>query len=58
MSLMFTVFVFFLVVGAVTTIGMKLYVRPKEALERVAGTYEPTDHMPSQFGSTTAMPVA
>jgi tight adherence protein C len=26
---------------------MKLYVRPKEALDRVAGTFDPSDHMPS-----------
>jgi tight adherence protein C len=47
MSLLFTLVIFLAVVGAVTAAGMKLYVRPKEALERVAGTYDPTEHMPS-----------
>lgn len=47
MPLLFTVVIFLFVVGGVTAAGMKLYVRPKEALERVAGTYEPADHMPS-----------
>lgn len=47
MSLLMTVVIFLAVVGAVTAAGMKLYVRPKEALERVAGTYEHVEQMPS-----------
>lgn len=47
MSLLLTVVIFLAVVGAVTVAGMKLYVRPKEALERVAGNYEQVEHMPS-----------
>ncbi|MEP7351980.1 MAG: type II secretion system F family protein [Acidobacteriota bacterium] len=47
MFLLLTVLIFMGVVAAVSAVGMKLYVRPKEALERVVGTMEPTAHMPS-----------
>lgn len=47
MSLLLTLLIFLAVVGGVTAVGMKMYVRPKEALERVAGTYDPTEHMPA-----------
>lgn len=42
-----TVVIFLCVVGGVTALGMKLYVRPKEALDRVAGTFDPTENMPA-----------
>lgn len=35
-----TVIIFLTVVAGASAIGMKLYVRPKEALERVAGTFD------------------
>ncbi|HEV1284064.1 MAG TPA: type II secretion system F family protein [Bryobacteraceae bacterium] len=38
--------VFVVVVGVVTFAGMKMYVRPKEAMERVAGGIDPSDHVP------------
>jgi tight adherence protein C len=48
MEILIAAFVFVIVVLAVSTIGMRLYVRPKEALERVAGPYaveqEPQAH--------------
>ncbi len=37
--------VFIAVVALVMLVGMKLYVRPKEAMERVAGNIEATDHV-------------
>jgi tight adherence protein C len=39
--------VFIGVVALVMLIGMKVYVRPKEAMERVAGSIEAADHVPS-----------
>lgn len=47
MFLLLTIVVFISVVAAVSAVGMKLYVRPKEALERVAGTFDPNENMPS-----------
>ena len=47
MSFMITLVVFVGLVLAVALAGMKLYVRPKEAMERVVGGIEPTDHMPA-----------
>ncbi|MEP6960658.1 MAG: type II secretion system F family protein [Acidobacteriota bacterium] len=47
MSLLLSVVIFLSVVAAVSAVGMKLYVRPKEALDRVAGTYEATVSMPT-----------
>jgi tight adherence protein C len=41
-----TVFLFVGVVALVTAAGMKMYVKPKEAMERVAGGLEQTEHMP------------
>lgn len=37
MALFLTLFLFALVMGVVTVIGIRLYIRPKEALDRVAG---------------------
>ncbi|MEI9811239.1 MAG: hypothetical protein WDO18_00565 [Acidobacteriota bacterium] len=44
--LLVTIIIFLSVVAGVTAVGMRLYVRPKEALERVAGTFDPTENMP------------
>ena len=35
-----TVLIFFGIVGLAVSLGMKMWVRPKEALERVAGSFE------------------
>jgi tight adherence protein C len=44
---LFLAFVVFVVVVAVVSLaGMKMYVRPKEAMERVAGGIDPADHVP------------
>jgi tight adherence protein C len=40
--MLLTLVVFLLVVGSVTAAGMRLYVRPKEAMERVVGSVEAT----------------
>jgi tight adherence protein C len=45
--LLLTIFIFLSVVGGLTAVGMKLYVRPKEALDRVAGTFDPVENMPA-----------
>jgi tight adherence protein C len=45
--LILTIVIFLSVVGGVTALGMKLYVRPKEALDRVAGTFDPGENMPA-----------
>jgi tight adherence protein C len=42
-----TMLVFIALALVVAGVGLKLYVRPKEALERVSGGLEPSDHMPS-----------
>jgi len=47
MFLLLTVIVFLSVVAGGAAIGLKMYVRPKEALERVTGTFEPEQNMPS-----------
>lgn len=45
--LLATVIIFLTVVAGASAIGMKLYVRPKEALERVAGTFDGPETTPS-----------
>ena len=46
--ILFLAFLMFVVVVAVLTFaGMKMYVRPKEAMERVAGGIDPLDHVPT-----------
>src|SRR5438093_5452529 len=48
MPLLFSVLLFVLVVGGASAAGMRLYVRPKEALERVAGLVaETADQIPT-----------
>jgi len=46
MSLLAPVLLFIAVVALVTVAGLKLYVRPKEAMERVAGGIDQTEHVP------------
>src|SRR6185436_852577 len=41
-----TMLIFVGLAALVAAVGMKLYVRPKEAMERVAGSLEGGDHMP------------
>ena len=45
--LFLTLIVFIAMAVAVALAGMKLYVRPKEAMERVVGGIEPVEHVPS-----------
>ncbi len=47
MPLLLAFLVFIAVVALVSLAGMKMYVRPKEAMERVAGGIEPADHVPT-----------
>jgi tight adherence protein C len=47
MPLLLSFLVFIAVVAVVTLVGMRLYVRPKEAMERVAGGIDQTEHMPA-----------
>src|ERR1700691_2131092 len=47
MPLLLTLLVFIAVVAVVTLVGTKMYVRPKEAMERVAGGIDPADHIPA-----------
>lgn len=47
MILFLAFLVFVVVVGVVSFAGMKMYVRPKEAMERVAGGIDPLDHVPT-----------
>ena len=48
MGLLLTIVIFAAVMGMVTLIGMKFYIRPKEAIERVAGIgVEQREHMPA-----------
>src|SRR5580693_7330861 len=47
MSLLLAFLVFIAVVALVSLAGMKMYVRPKEAMERVAGGIDPADHVPT-----------
>jgi tight adherence protein C len=42
-----TLMIFIAIAVAVALGGMKLYVRPKEAMERVVGGIDPTEHVPS-----------
>src|ERR1700727_292213 len=39
--------VFILVMAVAVLIGTKMYVRPKEAMERVAGGIDPAEHVPT-----------
>jgi tight adherence protein C len=45
--LLLAILIFVSLVAGISAVGMKLYVRPKEALERVAGTFDAGEHMPS-----------
>jgi tight adherence protein C len=47
MPLLFALVIFIIVVAVGTLAGMKMYVRPKEAMERVAGGIDPADHVVS-----------
>jgi tight adherence protein C len=47
MPLLLSFLVFIAVVALVSLAGMKMYVRPKEAMERVAGGIDPADHVPT-----------
>src|SRR3954471_9003826 len=47
MFLLLTVVVFLSVVAGGAAIGLKMYVRPKEALERVTGSFEAEQSMPA-----------
>src|SRR5271169_1252431 len=47
MPFLMTAAIFVALVLAVALTGMKLYVRPKEAMERVVGGIEQTEHMPA-----------
>jgi len=47
MFLMLSIAVFLSVVAGGAALGLKLYVRPKEAFERVTGTFEAEQQMPS-----------
>jgi tight adherence protein C len=48
MGLLLTIVIFASIMAIVTLIGMKFYVRPKEAIERVAGvSVDQPDHMPA-----------
>jgi tight adherence protein C len=46
MSMVLTLIVFVALAAAVAAAGMKLYVRPKEAMERVVGGIEQPEHVP------------
>ena len=47
MFLLLTVVVFLSVIAGGAAIGLKIYVRPKEALERVTGSFEAEQSMPA-----------
>src|SRR5580704_16444447 len=47
MSFILTVLLFVVLAMAFSAIGMRVYVRPKEAMERVAGGAQPSEQMPS-----------
>jgi len=47
MPFFMTLVVFLALAIAVALVGMKMYVRPKEAIERVVGGTDATEHMPS-----------
>src|SRR5713101_3511753 len=46
MSLLLSALLFLCLVAALSAVGLKLYVRPKEAMERVVGAAEP-EHAPT-----------
>src|SRR5215218_2360810 len=45
--LLLTVLLFILLVGGITLLGMKFYIRPKAAIERVAGVSHHQEHIPA-----------
>jgi tight adherence protein C len=47
MSILIAFVIFIAVVAGVMLAGMKMYVRPKEAMERVAGGIDPTEQIPT-----------
>ena len=47
MTLLFTLLLFFAVAVGGAMLGMKMYVRPKEAMDRVVGGIEQVETMPS-----------
>ena len=47
MPFLVTIFVFIALAVAVAFAGMKLYVKPKEAMERVVGGIDPSEHVPA-----------
>src|SRR5580658_517928 len=47
MPLLLAFLVFIAVVALVSLAGTKMYIRPKEAMERVAGGIDPADHVPT-----------
>src|SRR5487761_2355774 len=47
MVILVPVIIFFAVLALVLVAGMRLYVRPKEAMERVAGGIEAAEHVPT-----------
>jgi tight adherence protein C len=47
MSLLLAFVIFIAVVAIVALAGMKMYVRPKEAMERVVGGIDPSEHVPT-----------
>ena len=46
MPIIITLLIFIAIVAGGTLVGMKMYIRPKEAMERVAGGIDPADHVP------------
>lgn len=46
MPFIITLVIFIAIVAGGTLVGMKMYIRPKEAMERVAGGIDPADHVP------------
>jgi len=47
MPFLVTIFLFIALAVAVAFAGMKLYVKPKEAMERVVGGIDPSEHIPT-----------
>ena len=48
MGLLITIVIFVSIMGMVTLIGLKFYIRPKEAIERVTGvSVEQRENMPA-----------
>ena len=58
MSILFAFLVFVAVVALVSMVGMKIYVRPKEAMERVAGGIDPAEHTPAHPSARQPLGVA